>query len=185
MCRSRSRPGRAARHRRTGGPRWCSCCRTRHRDLQRRARQHGHDDTVRNASGRVFAGWISGPTTGGVEVIVTLRKAWAPSMPTHNVEPSSESASAFGSEPIGMAEARTASTGRQSRSCSGTGGVAGDADVELVSRGVVDDVAARDREHRRAAGETRPAAGAAAVPPMPPCRHGQSCRRCRRCRHGR
>ena len=30
--------------------------------------------------------------------------AWAPSIPTHNVEPSSDSASAPGFEPIGMAE---------------------------------------------------------------------------------
>ena len=59
---------------------------------------------VKNASGRAFGRWISGPTTGGVAVIVTLRKAWAPSIATHNVEPSSESASAPGSEPIGMAD---------------------------------------------------------------------------------
>ena len=62
-------------------------------------------------SGLAFGRWISGPTTGGVALIVTLRKAWAPSIPTHNVEPSSESASTPGFEPTGMADTTAAVVG--------------------------------------------------------------------------
>src|ERR1043165_9266228 len=56
------------------------------------------------ASGRTFGKCARGPTTGGVALIVSLRMAWAPSMPTHSVEPSSEIASVLGSDPTGIAE---------------------------------------------------------------------------------
>src|SRR3569623_2394494 len=52
-----------------------------------------------------------GPTTGAEPVSVTLRIANAPSMPTHKVELSTDSASTSGSEPTGVAAATVAEPG--------------------------------------------------------------------------